>query len=75
MASVALAINLLDDSLHRSTCFATKDGQWGGLKDGKWTGMIGDIVNGRADIALASLDITQERSTAVDFLMAVVRTE
>ncbi|XP_063843812.1 probable glutamate receptor isoform X2 [Scylla paramamosain] len=59
-----------------STCFATKDGQWGGLrKDGTWTGMIGDIVSGRTDIALASLDITQERSKAVDFLMAVVRTE
>ncbi|XP_042229189.1 probable glutamate receptor [Homarus americanus] len=58
-----------------STCKATRDGQWGAKVDGKWTGMISDIVNGDADIALASLDITEQRSSAVDFLMVVVRTE
>ncbi|MPC07730.1 Glutamate receptor [Portunus trituberculatus] len=74
--AVTVPVTPLGISLHSSTCFATKDGQWGGLReDGTWTGMIGDIVSGRADIALASLDITQERSQAVDFLMAVVRTE
>lgn len=37
--------------------------------------MVGDIVRGEADIALASLDVTQQRTEAVDFLMVMVRTQ
>ncbi|KAK4320049.1 hypothetical protein Pmani_009070 [Petrolisthes manimaculis] len=58
-----------------STCRSTRDGQWGGEVNGRWTGMVGDIVRDEADIALASLDVTQQRTEAVDFLMVVVRTE
>ncbi|XP_050720035.1 probable glutamate receptor isoform X2 [Eriocheir sinensis] len=59
-----------------STCFATRDGHWGALKqDGHWTGLVRDIVEGHADIAMASLDVTQQRSRAVDFLMVVMRTQ
>ncbi|XP_069974567.1 uncharacterized protein [Penaeus vannamei] len=57
------------------TCHPTRDGQWGGKVNGRWTGMIGDIVNGKADIAVASLDVTFQRSTAVDFLLPVLHTE
>ncbi|XP_047487930.1 probable glutamate receptor [Penaeus chinensis] len=58
-----------------STCLPTSDGQWGGQENGRWTGMVGDIVNGEADIAVASLDVTFQRSTAVDFLLPVLHTE
>ncbi|XP_071523389.1 probable glutamate receptor [Panulirus ornatus] len=58
-----------------STCTAPTDGQWGIKKNGSWTGMVAELVKGNADIALASLDITEERSSAVDFLMAIVRTD
>lgn len=45
---------------------APKDG-YGGYKDGKWDGMVGEVVYDRADMALADLTITNERQTAVDF--------
>ncbi|XP_062600662.1 glutamate receptor ionotropic, kainate glr-3-like, partial [Saccostrea cucullata] len=36
-------------------------------KDGNWTGMIGELKNGQADIAAARLTVTAERATVVDF--------
>ncbi|CAH2005351.1 unnamed protein product [Acanthoscelides obtectus] len=36
-------------------------------KTGKWTGIIGDLIDGRADLAIADLTITLEREEAVDF--------
>ncbi|XP_050701452.1 probable glutamate receptor [Eriocheir sinensis] len=58
----------------RKVCRPSRDGQWGSLKEGRWTGMVGDVVAGVADMALASLDITAERSEAVDFLLPVLDT-
>ncbi|KAG1665515.1 Glutamate receptor ionotropic, kainate 2 [Nymphon striatum] len=43
-----------------------------GTKDtltGDWTGMIGELVNGTADLAMGDLTITHERAQAVDFTM------
>nr|XP_045605359.1 probable glutamate receptor isoform X1 [Procambarus clarkii] len=56
------------------SCRPSRDGLWGSLVDGKWTGMIRDLVDGEAEMAVASLDITDERSTAVDFLLPITRT-
>ncbi|KAK9498543.1 hypothetical protein O3M35_003152 [Rhynocoris fuscipes] len=38
-------------------------------KDGKWTGMIGEVLAGRADLAIADITITREREAAADFTM------
>lgn len=35
--------------------------------NGKWSGMIGDVMDGRADLAITDLTITAEREEAVDF--------
>lgn len=35
-------------------------------KDGNWTGLIGEIVKGTADIAAASLTVTAERAKVID---------
>ncbi|KAK7074050.1 hypothetical protein SK128_004529 [Halocaridina rubra] len=49
-----------------------RDQAWGSqLPNGTWIGMIGDVYEGRADIAIANLDITHQRSTAVDFLIGI----
>ncbi|XP_014247015.1 glutamate receptor ionotropic, kainate 2-like isoform X1 [Cimex lectularius] len=39
------------------------------LKSGKWTGMIGDVLDGRADLAIADITITRERERDADFTM------
>ncbi|XP_044590291.1 glutamate receptor ionotropic, kainate 3-like isoform X2 [Cotesia glomerata] len=38
-------------------------------KTGKWTGMLGKIIDGEADLAITDLTITSEREKVVDFTM------
>lgn len=48
--------------------YVVEDGKYGGIdKNGEWNGMIGDIVKGKADMAVAALSVTKIRSTVVDF--------
>ncbi len=45
-----------------------KDGKFGVEgADGKWNGMIGELIRGEADMALASLTITKKRQSVIDF--------
>ncbi|XP_068223480.1 probable glutamate receptor [Palaemon carinicauda] len=54
----------LNFTLH---CFETPDRRWGSLREGKWNGMVGDLVADRADFALADLDLNHARGQAADF--------
>ena len=38
--------------------------------NGTWTGLVGELAYGRADVALASLDMTSDRASVIDFLDA-----
>ena len=51
-----------------------KANQWGSFINGSWNGMVGMIQRGIADIAVADLTITKERSSAVDFLPSIMET-
>ena len=43
------------------------DGKWGTQHNGKWNGLIADLINRKADVSLASLMINSEREEIVDF--------
>nr|XP_021002400.2 probable glutamate receptor [Parasteatoda tepidariorum] len=44
------------------------DGEWGSLLDnGNWSGMVGMVHRGEADIAINQISITEERLSVVDF--------
>ncbi|GBN62156.1 hypothetical protein AVEN_156072-1 [Araneus ventricosus] len=43
------------------------DREWGRLEKGNWTGLIGEVVNNRADLAWTWLAPTEERHKVVDF--------
>ena len=47
--------------------FSVEDEFYGTKKNGTWNGMVGDILKGKAEIAIAGLTITQQRSTVIDF--------
>jgi len=46
-----------------------KDGSYGSIDNvtGKWNGMIGEVMRGEADIAVADLTINSDREKAIDF--------
>ena len=44
-----------------------EDGFFGSVVNGTWNGMIGELVAGKADIAISALTSTSKRSTVVDF--------
>ncbi|KAF8773254.1 Glutamate receptor ionotropic like protein [Argiope bruennichi] len=46
----------------------TEDGEWGRrLPNGTWTGMIGEVQKGEADIAFNEIIINKQRASVVDF--------
>ena len=60
---------VIEKSLNFSTTLIpSKDRQWGSLgSDGKWTGIIGALVEDSADIGVASFYVTPGRSKVVEF--------
>ncbi|XP_055615442.1 glutamate receptor ionotropic, kainate 2 isoform X2 [Toxorhynchites rutilus septentrionalis] len=48
-----------------------EDGMYGSLnrETGKWNGMVQELLDWRADLAITDLTITSERESAVDFTM------
>lgn len=50
------------------TIYEVEDGSFGTMDDnGNWNGLIGALVSGSADIALAPLSVMAERENDVDF--------
>ncbi|XP_033217570.1 ionotropic receptor 25a isoform X2 [Belonocnema kinseyi] len=46
-----------------------KDGEFGSkLKNGEWSGLVGDLATGETDIAVAALTMTSEREEVIDFV-------
>ena len=41
---------------------------------GKWNGLVGALIDGKADMSLASLSITEERSQVIDFSVPFLET-
>ncbi|MBN3315578.1 NMD3A protein, partial [Atractosteus spatula] len=43
------------------------DGKYGAWKNGRWTGLVGDLLSGAADMAVTSFSINSARSKVMDF--------
>ncbi|KAF8792738.1 Glutamate receptor ionotropic like protein [Argiope bruennichi] len=51
-----------------------KDEEFGKEKNGMWTGVIGEVMQGKADMAVAGLSINSKREKAVDFTLPFMNT-
>ena len=53
-----------------------KDAQYGSKNSttGQWSGLIGELIRGEADMALADITVNQERSKVVDFTESFLET-
>lgn len=47
--------------------YITPDGYFGSFMNGTWNGMIKQVVEGKADVAIHSISVTAKRATAVEF--------
>ena len=64
---------LIIRNLNRYTIKTSSDGKWGVLKNGTWTGMVKDIVNKDADIIVAHLSRSFDRSQVLDFTNVLLK--
>ncbi|XP_037796570.1 glutamate receptor ionotropic, NMDA 2B-like isoform X2 [Penaeus monodon] len=54
--------------------FRVEDGIWGAIVNGKWTGLPGAIINGKADMIMTSFKINSQREEVLDFTVPFLDT-
>ncbi|KAG8519190.1 Glutamate receptor ionotropic, NMDA 3B [Galemys pyrenaicus] len=64
---IDLLERLAQDTPFDFELYIVGDGKYGALRDGRWTGLVGDLLAGRAHMAVTSFSINSARSQVVDF--------
>ncbi|KAH9523403.1 Glutamate receptor ionotropic, NMDA 3A [Bulinus truncatus] len=61
-------LNTLAQNLNfRYVVYFVNDTNYGTFKDGNWTGMVGDVIDGTADIIAGAFSMTSDRMAVLDF--------
>uniref|UniRef100_A0A3B3WZF5 Glutamate receptor n=1 Tax=Poecilia mexicana TaxID=48701 RepID=A0A3B3WZF5_9TELE len=65
---IDLLEKLAEDMGFTFDLYIVGDGKYGALSGtGRWTGLVGDLLNGTADMAVTSFSINSARSRVIDF--------
>uniref|UniRef100_A0A8C6QJW9 Glutamate receptor n=1 Tax=Nannospalax galili TaxID=1026970 RepID=A0A8C6QJW9_NANGA len=64
---IDLLERLAEDLTFDFELYIVGDGKYGALRDGRWTGLVGDLLAGRAHMAVTSFSINSARSQVVEF--------
>ncbi|XP_063085274.1 glutamate receptor ionotropic, NMDA 3B isoform X2 [Cavia porcellus] len=62
-----LLARLAEDAPFDFELYIVGDGKYGALRDGRWTGLVGDLLAGTAHMAVTSFSINSARSRVMDF--------
>ncbi|GIY15357.1 uncharacterized protein CDAR_13331 [Caerostris darwini] len=61
-------LELLSSALHfKYEILAPPDGDWGNFINGTWSGTIGMVYRGEADLAIGKIAITESRASVLDY--------
>ncbi|XP_055729581.1 glutamate receptor ionotropic, NMDA 3A-like [Salvelinus fontinalis] len=64
---VDLLEKLAEDMGFDFDLYIVGDGKYGGFKNRRWTGLVGDLLSGAAHLAVTSFSINSARSRVIDF--------
>uniref|UniRef100_A0A8C1BWN8 Glutamate receptor n=1 Tax=Cyprinus carpio carpio TaxID=630221 RepID=A0A8C1BWN8_CYPCA len=64
---IDLLEKLAEDMHFQFDLYIVGDGKYGAWKGGRWTGLVGDLLSGKADMAVTSFSINSARSRVIDF--------
>uniref|UniRef100_W5KFW1 Glutamate ionotropic receptor NMDA type subunit 3B n=1 Tax=Astyanax mexicanus TaxID=7994 RepID=W5KFW1_ASTMX len=64
---IDLLEKLAEDMQFEFDLYIVGDGKYGAWKGGEWTGLVGDLLRGAADMAVTSFSINSARSRVIDF--------
>ncbi|XP_061044894.1 LOW QUALITY PROTEIN: glutamate receptor ionotropic, NMDA 3B [Eubalaena glacialis] len=64
---IDLLERLAEDAPFDFELYIVGEGKYGELRDGRWTGLVGDLLAGGAHMAVTSFSINSARSQVVDF--------
>ena len=51
-----------------------KDGQWGGIVNGSWNGLVAELIRHETDLVMTSLKINSARESVIDFSVPFLET-
>ncbi|NWX06099.1 NMD3B protein, partial [Caloenas nicobarica] len=64
---IDLLEKLAEDMPFDFELYIVGDGKYGAWKNGRWTGLVGDLLSGMAHMAVTSFSINSARSKVIDF--------
>ncbi|MBN3300843.1 NMD3A protein, partial [Amia calva] len=64
---IDLLEKLAEDMGFHFDLYIVGDGKYGAYKNGRWTGLVGDLMSGAAHMAVTSFSINSARSQMIDF--------